>query len=66
MNLELTTERLALRDAVRGGIGFTWIHDAHPYVKRLLTWSAFLGGSNRYRQEIGARLAQAAHTSRST
>jgi alkylation response protein AidB-like acyl-CoA dehydrogenase len=29
---------------VFGGIGYTWEHDAHLYLKRLLSWSAFLGG----------------------
>jgi alkylation response protein AidB-like acyl-CoA dehydrogenase len=40
-----------------GGIGYTWEHDAHLYFKRLLSWSAFLGGSDRYLTELGARLA---------
>ena len=39
---------------VFGGIGYTWEHDAHLYLKRLLGWSAFLGGSDRYLQEVGA------------
>ncbi len=30
---------------VFGGIGFTWEHDAHLYLKRLLGWSAAFGGS---------------------
>jgi alkylation response protein AidB-like acyl-CoA dehydrogenase len=42
---------------VFGGIGFTWEHDAHLYLKRLLSWSAFLGGPDRYLEEAGARLA---------
>jgi len=42
---------------VFGGIGYTWEHDAHLYLKRLLGWSAFLGGPDRYLTEIGARLA---------
>ena len=42
---------------VFGGIGFTWEHDAHLYLKRLLGWSAFLGGSDRYLEEVGALLA---------
>lgn len=41
---------------VLGGIGYTWEHDAHLYLKRLLGWSAFLGGPDRYIQEIGGRL----------
>ena len=32
---------------VFGGIGYTWEHDAHLYLKRLLSWSAFLGGPDR-------------------
>ena len=41
---------------VFGGIGFTWEHDAHLYLKRLLGWSAFLGGTDRYLQDVGAQL----------
>ncbi|GAB7144850.1 acyl-CoA dehydrogenase family protein [Mycobacterium riyadhense] len=42
---------------VFGGIGYTWEHDAHLYLKRLLSWSSFLGGPDRYLTEVGARLA---------
>ncbi|HEX4587372.1 MAG TPA: acyl-CoA dehydrogenase family protein [Mycobacterium sp.] len=42
---------------VLGGIGYTWEHDAHLYLKRLLGWSAFLGGSDGYLQEVGRQLA---------
>lgn len=42
---------------VFGGIGYTWEHDAHLYLKRLLGWSAFAGGSDRYLTEVGAHLA---------
>jgi alkylation response protein AidB-like acyl-CoA dehydrogenase len=42
---------------VFGGIGFTWEHDAHLYLKRLLGWSAYLGGSDRYLEAVGASLA---------
>ena len=41
---------------VFGGIGFTWDHDAHLYLKRLLGWSALLGGSDRYLEAVGRRL----------
>jgi alkylation response protein AidB-like acyl-CoA dehydrogenase len=41
---------------VFGGIGFTWEHDAHLYLKRLLGWSAFLGGADRYLEDVGAQL----------
>ncbi|KKC06522.1 acyl-CoA dehydrogenase family protein [Mycobacterium nebraskense] len=43
---------------VFGGIGYTWEHDAHLYLKRLLSWSAFLGGPDKYLTEVGARLAK--------
>lgn len=41
---------------VFGGIGYTWEHEAHLYLRRLLGWSAFLGGSDRYLAELGAQL----------
>jgi acyl-CoA dehydrogenase len=41
---------------VLGGIGFTWEHDAHLYLKRLLSWSAFLGSPHGYLRELGASL----------
>jgi len=41
---------------VFGGIGYTWEHDAHLYLKRLLGWSVFLGGPDRYLEEVGALL----------
>ncbi|MBV9320190.1 MAG: acyl-CoA/acyl-ACP dehydrogenase [Mycobacterium sp.] len=43
---------------VLGGIGFTWEHDAHLYLRRLLGWSALFGGSDQYLKEVGVRLAQ--------
>ncbi|OBH56081.1 acyl-CoA dehydrogenase family protein [Mycobacterium sp. E2479] len=43
---------------VFGGIGYTWEHDAHLYLKRLLSWSSFLGGPDAYLTEVGARLAK--------
>jgi alkylation response protein AidB-like acyl-CoA dehydrogenase len=43
---------------VFGGIGYTWEHDAHLYLKRLLSWSAFLGGPDHYLTELGALLAK--------
>lgn len=43
---------------VFGGIGYTWEHDAHLYLKRLLGWSAFLGAPDRYLTELGTRLAK--------
>ena len=41
---------------VFGGIGYTWEHDAHLYLKRLLGWSAFLGGSDQYLEAVGRQL----------
>jgi acyl-CoA dehydrogenase len=41
---------------VFGGIGYTWEHDAHLYLKRLLSWSALLGGPDRYLTELGKHL----------
>jgi alkylation response protein AidB-like acyl-CoA dehydrogenase len=43
---------------VFGGIGYTWEHNAHLYLKRLLNWSGLLGESDRYLTELGARLAK--------
>jgi alkylation response protein AidB-like acyl-CoA dehydrogenase len=43
---------------VFGGIGYTWEHDAHLYLKRLLSWSHLLGGPDRYLTELGVRLAR--------
>jgi alkylation response protein AidB-like acyl-CoA dehydrogenase len=43
---------------VFGGIGYTWDHDAHLYLKRLLGWSAFLGSSDGYLQDVGRSLGK--------
>ncbi len=43
---------------VFGGIGYTWEHDAHLYLKRLLSWSAFLDGSDGYLVQLGAQFAE--------
>ena len=43
---------------VFGGIGYTWEHDAHLYLKRLLSWNAFLGGPDRYLVEVGVQFAE--------
>ena len=47
---------------VFGGIGYTWEHDAHLYLKRLLSWSAFLGGPDRYLVQLGAQFAESVHS----
>jgi len=45
---------------VFGGIGFTWEHDAHLYLKRLLSWSALLGHADPYLEEVGDLFAKSA------
>jgi alkylation response protein AidB-like acyl-CoA dehydrogenase len=42
---------------VFGGVGFTWEHDAHLYLRRLLDFSRFLGHPGEYQQQLGAALA---------
>lgn len=41
---------------VLGGIGFTWEHDAHLYLKRLLSFSRFSGGPGDYLEQVGRLL----------
>ncbi|WP_133903917.1 acyl-CoA dehydrogenase family protein [Actinophytocola oryzae] len=43
---------------VLGGIGFTWEHDAHLYLRRALANRQLLGGSARWRRRV-AELAMA-------
>jgi alkylation response protein AidB-like acyl-CoA dehydrogenase len=43
---------------VFGGIGYTWEHDAHLYLKRLLSWSAFRDRSDHYLVQLGAQFAE--------
>ncbi|MEO3759516.1 acyl-CoA dehydrogenase family protein [Mycobacterium sp. B14F4] len=45
---------------VFGGIGFTWEHDAHLYLKRLLSFDAMAGGTDRHLEEVGRRLVSSA------
>lgn len=37
---------------VLGGIGFTWEHDAHFYLRRAVSLKQFLGGSNVWRARV--------------
>ncbi|GAB3007004.1 acyl-CoA dehydrogenase [Amycolatopsis acidiphila] len=37
---------------VLGGIGFTWEHEAHRYLRRALTLRQLLGGSGRWRRRV--------------
>lgn len=41
---------------VFGGVGYTWEHDAHLYLKRLLGWAALHGGAGRYQEAVGRHL----------
>ncbi|WP_236788446.1 acyl-CoA dehydrogenase family protein [Amycolatopsis sp. GM8] len=43
---------------VLGGIGFTWEHEAHRYLRRAVTLRQLLGGSGRWRRRV-AKLALA-------
>ena len=38
---------------VFGGIGYTWEHDAHRYLRRLLGWSVAFGSASSYQIEVG-------------
>jgi alkylation response protein AidB-like acyl-CoA dehydrogenase len=37
---------------VLGGIGFTWEHDAHLYLRRALATRQWLGGADRWRRQV--------------
>jgi 3-oxochol-4-en-24-oyl-CoA dehydrogenase len=50
---------------VLGGIGFTWEHDAHLYLRRALSLRQLLGGAGRWRTRT-ARLALAGQRRRLT
>lgn len=41
---------------VHGGVGFTWEHDAHLYVKRAKSSEAMLGGVTRHRELLATRI----------
>jgi alkylation response protein AidB-like acyl-CoA dehydrogenase len=45
---------------VFGGIGFTWEHDAQLYLKRLLSFSRYLGSPGDYLEQVGRQLERAA------
>lgn len=42
---------------VFGGVGYTWEHDAHLYLKRLLSFSRYLGSPGDYLEQLGRHLA---------
>lgn len=41
---------------IHGGIGFTWEHPAHVYLKRALNLQSFLGSSDTHRLLLADRL----------
>ena len=41
---------------VLGGIGYTWEHDAHRHLRRLLTWSVAFGPASAARVAVGRSL----------
>jgi alkylation response protein AidB-like acyl-CoA dehydrogenase len=42
---------------IHGGVGFTWEHDAHLYVRRALSSRELLGDGDFHRERIARRLA---------
>ena len=51
-------QRLVCRDSIQsfGGIGYTWEHDGHLFVKRAETTGALLGGSAEHSVAVAAAL----------
>jgi len=51
-------QRQVCRDSFQsfGGIGFTWEHDAHLFLKRAVTDGALLGGSSWHTIQVARRL----------
>ena len=50
--LEVAVENAKDCIQVLGGIGFTWEHDAHLYLRRALALRALLGGSPAWRRRV--------------
>lgn len=50
----LTAATANTKDAIQilGGIGITWEHDAHLYLRRALALGQFLGGRNRWLRRV--------------
>jgi alkylation response protein AidB-like acyl-CoA dehydrogenase len=42
---------------VLGGIGYTWEHDAHLYLKRLMSFCRLLGSPGAYQEMVGREMA---------
>ena len=51
-------QRLVCRDSFQsfGGIGFTWEHDGHLFIKRAQTSATLLGGSAQHSVAVAAGL----------
>ena len=51
-------QRLVCREAFQsfGGIGFTWEHDSHLFIKRAETTGALLGGASEHSVAVAASL----------
>jgi alkylation response protein AidB-like acyl-CoA dehydrogenase len=45
---------------VLGGIGFTWEHDLHLFLRRVLACEQRFGDAHFHEQQLGAALAQRA------
>ncbi|MGH9389803.1 MAG: acyl-CoA dehydrogenase family protein, partial [Vicinamibacteria bacterium] len=41
---------------IHGGIGFSWVHDAHLYYKRAKSSEVFLGDPVYHRARLAARV----------
>ena len=56
LQLAVETYFRAAKDCVQilGGIGFTWEHDAHLYLKRAMTLRGLVGGPSPWRERVAA------------
>ena len=56
-------QRLVCREAFQsfGGIGFTWEHDSHLYIKRAESSAALFGGASEHLLSVAASLGAAGH-----
>jgi acyl-CoA dehydrogenase len=64
LRLKACADRLAtvadIAVQVLGGIGYTWEHDAHLHLRRLLAWSVAFGPASTYRVAVGRALVEGA------
>jgi alkylation response protein AidB-like acyl-CoA dehydrogenase len=55
-------QRVALQNVqVHGGIGYTWEHDAHLYIRRATVLQAFAGGQDKLRDNVIALQSSGVH-----